>query len=397
MAPPKGQFGNRLDTARGRAKEAQMQAAAAAQQSAAAPAPAPAQQITLPDGNTITVPFGMESGGFTGDGTPILNFTEQGGPPPGGGPPPPADVGDGLSSYERELLKRDKDDRDARNTQDRATASSFLRGILEQYGMGSLASQVESLIGTWGNNTAVIAENLRKTQEYRTRFKGLVGLQERGVTDIRNEAEYLDLETNYRSVFREAGLRDFLGQSGTQSEYDSIADLIGKFSLSVNEVRNRVSDAVRVVESNPQVRDAMQRFYGVDPQTLVAYTLDPSRTQNRINQIANAAMVGGYAASAGLNVGVGGAERFAGIAGDQDLASGPLQQQLAQAREVRDATTRLANIEQTALSDEDVVLAGADVDLDAQKKIRTLQSRERARFGGSSGLTTRSLAGGSGI
>jgi hypothetical protein len=312
--------------------------------------------------------------------------------PPGGGDP-----GDGLSAYERELLRRDRDERAAMQTQQRATASSFLRGILEQYGMGSLAGQVESLIGEWGTNTAVIAENLRKTQEYRTRFKGLVGLQERGITDVRDEAEYLNLETQYRDVFRQAGLRDFLGQSGTQAEYDSIADLVANFSLSVNEVRNRVSDAVRVVESNPEVRDAMQRFYGVDPQTLVAYTLDPSRTQNRINQIANAAMVGGYAAAAGLNVGVGGAERFAGIAGDEDLARGPLQQQLAQAREVRDATTRLADIEKTTLTDEDVLLAGADVDLDAQRRIRTLQSRERARFGGTSGLSTRSLATGSGI
>jgi len=49
-----------------------------------------------------------------------------------------------------------------------------------------------------------------------------------------------DLESQYRQVFREAGLVNYLGVSGSQGEYNSIADLVGKFSLSVNEVQDRV-------------------------------------------------------------------------------------------------------------------------------------------------------------
>ena len=319
-------------------------------------------------------------------------------PAPGG---PVGDAGGGETEQDRYYAWRRQQDINERaemQRQERATASSFLRGILEQYGMGSLASQVENLVGTWGTNVDVIAENLRQTQEYKTRFKGLVQLQQKGITDIRNEADYLQLETNYRQVFREAGLRDFLGQSGTQAEYDAIAKLVGDFSLSVNEVRARVADAQRVAaESPPEVRQALRDYYGVDSADLVAYTLDPVRTATRINEKANAAILGGYAARAGLQVGAGAAERLVGGVGEQDIEVGAVQQELSQAREVRDATRRLAEIEQSILTDEEVLESRAGTDIEAGQKIRTLQSRERARFGGQAGLSSRSLSRSSGV
>lgn len=300
---------------------------------------------------------------------------------------------DGLSAYERELLRRDQTDREAQGKSERDTAESFLRGILNQYGMGSLASQVERLVGDWGRNLEVIAEQLRKTPEYRTRFKGLVQLQEKGIADVNNEADYLNLESNYRAVFREAGLRDFLGQSGSQAEYDAIANIVGDYSLSVNEVRARVMDAQRVAAETPQeVRDALQRFYNVGAQDLVAYSLDPQRTMTRINELANAAILGGYAERAGLNIGVGAAERVAGLAGSQDINIERITGDLSQAREVRDATSRLAEIERGILTDEEVVEAGAGTSPGAGQRIRTLQSRERARFGGTAGVASRALA-----
>ena len=309
--------------------------------------------------------------------------------------------GGGDTGFDYGAWRRDQDiaERAEMQRQERATASSFLRGILEQYGMGSLASQAENLINTWGStNLEVIAERLRQTEEYKTRFKGLVQLQQKGITDIRNEADYLQLETSYRQVFREAGLRDFLGQSGTQAEYDAIAKLVGDFSLSVNEVRARVADAQRVAaESPPEVRQALRDYYGVDSADLVAYTLDPVRTATRINEKANAAILGGYAARAGLQVGAGAAERLVGGVGEQDIEVGAVQQELAQAREVRDATRRLAEIEQSILTDEEVLESRAGTDIEAGEKVRGLQSRERARFGGQAGLTSRSLSRSSGV
>jgi hypothetical protein len=116
----------------------------------------------------------------------------------------------------------------AKKVSEQRSARAFLNTLLTQYNMGSLAGQVEALIQE-STNQDYLAEKVRQTQEYKARFKGLVNLQARGITDIRNEGEYLKLETNYRQVFREAGVSSFLGQSGTQTEYDAIAKLVGDY------------------------------------------------------------------------------------------------------------------------------------------------------------------------
>jgi hypothetical protein len=278
--------------------------------------------------------------------------------------------------------------------QAREGAQVYLRGILEQYGLGSLAGSVESLINQWGTNVNVIAEKLKQTEPYKVRFKGLTSLQQKGVTDIRNEAEYLALESQYRQVFREAGLRDYLGTSGTQAEYDAIAKLVGDYSVSVNEVRDRVTDAQRVVAETPQeVRDSLQRYYNVDPATLTSYVLDPQRTTGEIQRRANAAIVGGYAQRAGMEFGAGVSERIGELlGGERDIMGTQIEPQLTQIAGTQRATARLAQLEKGTLTAEETALAELDLDAAAKQKVKGLQSRERARFGGTSGVTSGSLA-----
>lgn len=308
------------------------------------------------------------------------------GPGPGPGPSGPAAVvqsaGDrAQENYYNNLREEQK-----------TSARAFLNTLLTQYNMQSLAGQIESLIQQ-STNQDFLAEKVRETAEYKTRFKGLIDLQARGITDVRNEGEYLELETNYRRVFREAGLVNYLGVSGSQGEYNSIADLVGKFSLSVNEVQDRVLDAQRVVADTPQeVRDSLQRFYNVDPATLVEYALDPTRTQNKINQLANTAIVGGYASRAGLNLDVGGAESIASLSGSSDINVERFTVDAAAGRAVRDSTKRLAEIEKSTLSDTESLTASMGVDTEAKKKVTTLQSRERARFGGTSAIGSTTLS-----
>jgi len=278
---------------------------------------------------------------------------------------------------------------------DREAASSFLRGILSQYNLGSLAGSVESLINDWGNNVQVIAEKLRQTEPYKIRFKGLTSLQQRGIPDVTNEAEYLELETNYRQVFREAGLSSFLGQSGTQTEYDAIAKIAGDFSLSVNEVRDRITDAQRIVAQTPQeVRDSFQRFYNVDPATLTAYVLDPTRTASEINRKANAAMIGGLGMQRGLEFGAGVSERIGSfLGGEGDLTGTQAEPILGEIADVQRATGRLAQLEKSTLSAEETALAQLDLDTGAKEKVKGLQSRERARFGGTGAFSSTALGG----
>ena len=279
----------------------------------------------------------------------------------------------------------------AEKLEKQTSARAFLNTLLTQYNMGSLAGQVEAMIQD-STNQDYLAEKIRQTGEYKTRFKGLVALQARGNTDVRNEAEYLNLETEYRSAFNEAGLRDYLGTDGSQGEYDSIAELVGDYSVSVEEVRSRIGDAQRVVADTPQeVRDSLQQYYNIDPLTMVEYTLDPARSQNKINSIANAAIVGGYASRAGLNLDVTGSEFVGDLAGDTDIDLEPLNLNVQKGAALRDATKRLAQIEKSDLSDTESLTASMGADATAQKKVRGLQSRERARFSGSSAFDTKSL------
>lgn len=282
--------------------------------------------------------------------------------------------------------------------QERQGARSFLRSLLEQYGLGSLAGRIDELVGET-TNELVIAERLRQTPEYRNRFKGLNALRERGTPDITNEADYLALESRYRQVFREAGLRDYLGPAGTQSEYDAIARLVGDFSVSVNEVQDRITDAQRVVANTPQeVRDALRDFYDIDPMTLTQYVLDPQRTSAEIQRRANAAIVGGFGRRAGLDLGAGISERIGEfLGGERDIAGTQIEPQITQIADIQRTTQRLAQIEGGELSAETSALAALDLDREARERVRTLQSRERARFGGRSGITTGSLSTGPSI
>lgn len=281
---------------------------------------------------------------------------------------------------------------------DREAASAWLRNLLAQYGMGELSGSADSLIQQWGSNTSVIASKLKETQQYRDRFKGLLALQSRGINDVVNEAQYIQLESNYRQVFREANIQSYIGEAGSTAERDAIARLVGDYSVSVDEVRTRVADAQRVVaDTAPEVRDALQRFYNVSASDLVAFTLDPSRAKNRINEIANAAVIGGYAQRAGLDADVTAAERIASLSGGNDVQLQALTPQLGVARQVADATQRLANIESTDLTDSEILLSEFDLDQNAEKKIKGLQSRERARFSGRSAVTAGTLSRGTGV
>lgn len=287
--------------------------------------------------------------------------------------------------------------RDYLIAQNRDTARAYLMDLLTQYGLGALAGDVDSLIQQYNYNTALIAQGLRKTDAYKERFAGLLALQAKGVNDIRNEAEYIQTESAYRQAFRDAGLQDYLGASGSKDELSSIAKLVGDYSVSVNEVRDRINDAQRVVNQTPQeVRDSLQRYYNVSAGDLVAYTLDPARNKDRINQIANAAIAGGYAQQYGLDADLATAESIASLAQGNDLSVQNTVAQMANAREVRDATTRLARIESTDLTDSEILGSEFSTNTDAQRKIKGLQSRERARFSGSSGTgrdTLKSTAG----
>lgn len=320
-------------------------------------------------------------------------------PAPNGGSPAPAA---GLSAAEVQrlidaALARQAADQKAQKDRE---AVAFLGDILEQYGMGELKDSINGLVQQWGNSSSVIMNNLRQTDSYKSRFKGLLSLQQKGITDVRNEAEYIGLESSYRQVFRDAGLQSYIGTAGSAPERDAIAKLVGDYSLSVNEVKARIGDAARVVatQTPTEVKDALQRYYNVAPSDLVAYTLDKNMAKDRINEMANAAIVGGLSSQVGLNAERGTAEQIAMMtAGNEDLNGAALAPRFAQAKDVFGATKRLAEIENSDLSTDEALQSEFDFATGAKKKVKDLQSRERARFSGTSAIQTGSLSRSTGV
>ena len=342
-----------------------------------------AQSTIVNQAAAVTQQVVDNTGGYVDQGTPYN-------PDPAGPAPTPAAPG---RDYAAEEAARQAEVQ----RQQRAAAGAWLSSILGMYGLGSLAGSVEGLITEWGTNTDVIAMKLRETGQYKERFKGLLGLQQRGITDVRSEAEYLQLETSYRQVFRDNGLADFLGAPGTQAEYDGIADIVGKYSLSVNEVADRVSDAQRVAQNTSQeVKDAFQDYFGINESQLVAFSLDPVRTSEKMNRQANAAIAGGYAAKQALKIGANAADQLAELAGTGDLQVSQIATGITGAKSVADATKRLAYIDSVDLSNDEIVTGEFGLNAAATKKVNTLQSQERARFSGSSGFGKGSLKRGSG-
>lgn len=272
-------------------------------------------------------------------------------------------------------------------------AKAYLEDLFSQFGgMQELVGEIDQMIRDFGNSPEVLLGKVRQTDSYKTRFRGLVQLQQQGITDIRNEDEYLRLETEYRAAFREAGMSDFLGEDGTQDQFDNIADLVSDYKVSVAEVRSRVNDAARVVaDTSPEIRDALEEYYGIDQATLTEYVLDPVRTQDKVNQIANTALLGAAAQREGLDIDRSAAEQVAGLAGDEDVNTAQFSREFARASVARDATSRLAGIEDSNLTDSEVLLSEMDLDTNAIQKVRGLRSRERARFSGSTGITSSAL------
>lgn len=306
--------------------------------------------------------------------------------------------GGGGSGYDDSAIRAElaalRAELEGRRESERREAVAFLRDTLTMYGMEDLAGDIDRIVKEAGNQKSVIQNMIRQTGSYKDRFKGLLALQQKGVTDIPNEAAYIQLETQYRQAFRESGLRDYLGGAGTKTERDAIAKLVGDFSLSVNEVRDRITDAQRVVAETPQeVRDSLQRYYNVDPATLTSYVLDPQRTTGEIQRRANAAIVGGYAQRAGLEFGAGVSERIGEfLGGERDIMGTQIEPQLTQIAATQRSTGRLAQLEGGMLTAEETALGQLELDEAAQRRVRGLQSRERARFGGTSGVTTGTLS-----
>lgn len=174
-------------------------------------------------------------------------------------------------------------------TQEQASAKAIIAATLDEYGLGGLADRAWQMY-LQGEPIEQVMLEIRKTPEYQHRFAGMAELQKKGRAI--SEAQYIDLERQYVSLFRAAGL-----PAGFYDSPDDFASFIGK-EVSPQEMGQRLDVARQAVyEEPPGVRDELQRLYGLDEGGMMAFLLNPNKALPVIQQQLRAGE-SGYAAKA---------------------------------------------------------------------------------------------------
>ncbi|NBT47128.1 MAG: hypothetical protein EBT07_04820 [Actinobacteria bacterium] len=245
---------------------------------------------------------------------------------------------------------------------------------------------------------------LQDSDPYKKRFGGLVQLRDYNKKNPTNpvyvpsEAQYLATETQMKDILKP------VSDMYKDNINTVVANLIGN-QISPAELQTRVVIANNwVMNTDPNVKNALREYYGIDDSHLLGYALDPETGTAQIQKVAGAAELGAQALSSQVQLTAQESESLlkqltsSGQAPDMlaagQMAAGKLQDITAGISTSYNpnagtlvGTQRLAGIEGTKLGTAEVLGAALGVDTAAATKVAGLKSRERARFEGTSGGT----------
>tara|TARA_R100000664_G_scaffold5201_5_gene10006 strand:- start:145 stop:1026 length:882 start_codon:yes stop_codon:yes gene_type:complete len=275
----------------------------------------------------------------------------------------------------------------AQETQDTRDALTIIKDALADYGLDGLSADAYRFLME-GASTESVMIQLKETEQFQERFKGMETRREQGLPAI-SPAEYIRLERGYRQAMEAAGLPE-----GFYDSPDDFAGFIGN-DVSEAEMTQRVSMASAAVANvNPELKNQLQEMYGIGTENdgeLVAYFLDPDRGVNVIEQRLQME-------SAGLSAA---AVQSTGAGLSKDL-SRQLASQNVQQREVTQRLSQQAGLTQQTLGDKGIgtsELAAASFGLDSEsianvKRLR--QRRQASAMKQSGGMVTGAGASGLG-
>ena len=279
---------------------------------------------------------------------------------------------------------------EAQKTEERLSAFNILRMEFEQYGLGSLVTDIKDLLM---NNTppSEFGLRLRGTKAYQDRFKGNEARISAGLSAL-SPAEYVALEDQYQTIMRNYGLPASYYTKDKTGKQPGFEKFIGG-NVSALELEDRISTAQkRVINSNPEVTSALKQFYpDITDGDILAYTLDPTKGLEDIKRKVTAAEIGGAAIQSNLATNLARAEQLQRYGVDKTAAEkgystiGAGLQRGSQLSAIygEDPYTQ-ATAEQEIFN-----IPGAE---EARKKRQKVTGLEKAAFGGQSGLTGGALA-----
>ena len=275
-------------------------------------------------------------------------------------------------------------------TEERLSAFNILRMEFEQYGLGSLVTDIKDLLI---NSTppSEFGLRLRGTKAYQDRFKGNETRIAAGLSAL-SPAEYVALEDQYQTIMRNAGLPASYYTKDKTGKQAGFEKFIGG-DVSALELQDRISTAQsRVINANPEVTAALKQFYpDITNGDILAYTLDPAQGLESIKRKVTAAEIGGAALQSGLTTSQSSAEQLQRYGVDKATAEkgystigSGLQRGSQLSAIYGESPYTQATAEQEIFN-----IPGAE---EARRKRQKVTGLEKAAFGGQTGLTSGALA-----
>lgn len=245
--------------------------------------------------------------------------------------------------------------------------------LLKQYGLESLAPTVLGLVQqNYSSDTVTLL--LQDTPAYKTRFAGNAARIKADLPAL-SPAEYLSVESQYRSVISAAGL--------PKSFYDQPSDFQSfiEGDMSPQELNDRVQSASALVNAqDPTVRAEFAKFY--THGDMVAYALDPVRAAPIVGQQVQAAQVAASAASQGLDINAMTAEQLAGAG----VTATQAQQGFGNVAQLQQVSSKLSEIYGGTYTQDQAIQETFLGNESAAEKRKRLASAERGQFGGTSAV-----------
>jgi hypothetical protein len=274
---------------------------------------------------------------------------------------------------------------------EKTSAYDMLTLELNNLGLSSLIGPLKGLFQQGITDSDTLRLKLSETPEYKTRFSANAERIKKGLTAL-TPAQYLAKEDAYQNIMRQYGLPASYytkDSTGKQAGFDQLLSN----DVSAVELEDRVMQAQnRVVNSNPEVAQALRSFYpDITNGDILAYTLDPKNALDAIKRKVTAAEIGGAALSAGLTTGLASAEGLAQLGVDKAAARqgyGQIAEMLPRASMLSDIYNQGPYNQATAEA-EIFNTTGAASATAKRKKISEL---EKSAFSGSSGTANNALS-----
>lgn len=272
-----------------------------------------------------------------------------------------------------------------------------VRSLMADYGMSDLWDYVEHNLVTkegygaadadaiWirlKTDTDKLPNGKTVADTYKARFPANEARVKNGYAEM-TPTEYVTYERKVQSMIG-------LALPGYKGFYDKPSDYTNLIANNVDpeDLQSRINMAHEAaINADPGLVKSLQDMYGVGQSDLVAYFLDPTKTEQIVRQRYNAAQFNAAARKAGAQFSTQFAEEVAAtqggeppatVAGSDDKALAGIADELSAARSLSGMYS------QDAISDEDVARSAMNMqgasDIDQRRK--RLASRERAAFSG---------------